>query len=383
MNKYLNSFYYRITRKCGLKVHSLLSHLYTMYSEEGYSSVKNYYSGNDITTKDVLFFPVNYNKHWSMFVVKDPQYLRSVLNEDMMPTCSPSFLFFDSCQENCYHSFETVGRNIIKYLLHEMKETNQLGKVDDILHKYGYTPSGMYKYVFSYIHQYLLLLTFMLQLVSQQENNYDCGVFVCQFAYGMIRLINTAKIKRTTRIDDIKQLFHKTLCSKKEKSYLRRMKKELKRNDFLLKKEYASQWRIQCIKLICGLSILQTPLPPPKSHVGLNNPKNMCFAIATIQCFLRCTSIMHKIVSVENKERDVFSKLLFNTLVEIQSAKYIKSLPTDYMQKDNKKHDKDEEDKTNHVYGEFPEDYKTDENNDCVDMICMDEYRDGEPHGKL
>ena len=144
-------------------MHSLSSHLYTKYSEEGYSSVKNYNNGCDITTKDVLFFPVNYNNHWSMFVVKDPQYLTNVLNEDMISSRLPSFIFFDSCQDNSYHSFETVGRNIIKYLLNEMKKTNHFGKVDDILHKYGYTPSGMYKYVFSYIHQYLLLLTFMLQ----------------------------------------------------------------------------------------------------------------------------------------------------------------------------------------------------------------------------
>ena len=190
-------------------------------------------------------------------------------------------------------------------------------------------------------------------------------------------------IKGTSRIKDIKTLFNKTLCSKKEKSYLRRMRKELKRNDFLFKTQYATTWRVQCIKLICGLSILQTPLPTPPSHVGLNNPKNMCFAITTMQCYLRCTMIMHQIVSVENKERDVFSKLFFNTLVEILSAKYIKSLVMDKTEKDNKTHVEEDEDKKNHVYGEFPDDYKTDENNDYVDMTCMDEYRDGEPHGKL
>ena len=38
----------------------------------------------------------------------------------------------------------------------------------------------------------------------QQKNDYDCGVFACQFAYGMIRLINTNVIKQSSRIKDIK-----------------------------------------------------------------------------------------------------------------------------------------------------------------------------------
>ena len=50
----------------------------------------------------------------------------------------------------------------------------------------------------------------------QQKNDYDCGVFACQFAYGMIRLINTNVIKQSSRIRDIKGTFQ-ALCSRRQK----------------------------------------------------------------------------------------------------------------------------------------------------------------------
>ena len=55
----------------------------------------------------------------------------------------------------------------------------------------------------------------------QQKNDYDCGVFACQFAYGMIRLINTNVIKQSSRIKDIKRSFEE-LCSKLQKGALKR-----------------------------------------------------------------------------------------------------------------------------------------------------------------
>ena len=132
-----------------------MSHLYTKYSKEGYGAVEKY-SCNDLTTKDVIFFPVNEdNVHWSMFVVKDPQFLTNVFEKDN-PTESPTFLFFDSSFKN-YHSFETIGTNIIKYLLSEMKYTNHSGNVKALLHKYGCIPEVMYKYVLYYIIQYYFL----------------------------------------------------------------------------------------------------------------------------------------------------------------------------------------------------------------------------------
>ena len=90
-----------------------------------------------------------------MFVVKDPQFLTNVFEKDN-PTESPTFLFFDSSYNN-YHSFETIGTKIIKYLLSKMKYTNHSGKVQDVLHKYRYTSHGMYKYLLYYIIQYYFL----------------------------------------------------------------------------------------------------------------------------------------------------------------------------------------------------------------------------------
>ena len=50
----------------------------------------------------------------------------------------------------------------------------------------------------------------------QQKNDYDCGVFACQFAYGMICLINTNEIKQSSEIDNIKRTFQE-LCYKSKK----------------------------------------------------------------------------------------------------------------------------------------------------------------------
>ena len=106
----------------------------------------------------------------------------------------------------------------------------------------------------------------------------------------MIRLINTNKIKQSSRIKDIKRTF-KGLCSRRQKGWLRRMTTQVyaKRNDFIFKVEYAQQWRTHFIKLICGLSSLNKPNSVPASYVGINNPKNMCFAITSVHCFLRYT----------------------------------------------------------------------------------------------
>ena len=196
----------------------------------------------------------------------------------------------------------------------------------------------------------------------------------------MIRLINTGKIEQSSQLDDIKRTFE-TLCSKREKGYLKRAKKAAIRNDFLFKSQYAIEWRIEFIKLICGLSILNKPNSPPTSHVGINNPKNMCFAITYIHCFLRCTRVMQKIVETENKKRNAFSKLLFNSLVEIKSAVYVKALS----EKEDEDNNEEDEEKKDYIYAEFPEDYNAKVNTNeekAEDIKAMQEFRDGEPHGK-
>ena len=144
----------RITRKCKLKVHSLSAHLYTKYNDRGYNAVKNFNGCLDLATKDVLFFPVNYNSHWSMFVVKDPKWLAIAYKESGTDKKNqkqrPSFLFFDSCKDKNYHCFRTVGTKIIAFLLKNMSNTAYISKltfqdekIKGILQQYGYVPPGM------------------------------------------------------------------------------------------------------------------------------------------------------------------------------------------------------------------------------------------------
>ena len=84
-----------------------------------------------------------------------------------------------------------------------------------------------------------------------------------------------------------------------------------------------------------------------------------------------------KIVRTENKERNAFSKLLLDSLVEIQSAVYIKTS----LCKDNSQ---DDEDKKDYNYIDLPLDYISNLNTaeETKDITDMKEYTSGEPHGK-
>ena len=211
-------------------------------------------------------------------------------------------------------------------------------------------------------------------LVPQQLNSIDCGVFACQFAYGMIRFINGGKIKRTTTYDSIIMMFDRLAKWKHRKG--KKKEPNWKLNEFKFSTVYAHEMRQKIFKLICGLSILSNPESPPATYVGTNNPKNMCFAIAPMQCFLRCTALMKDIAKVENKERDVYSILLFNYLVEIQSAAYrtqLQNISNGSVGNDNN----NEENKNNYVYGNFPIQNKAEKD------TRMSEFTNGEPHGKF
>ena len=86
---------------------------------------------------------------------------------------------------------------------------------------------------------------------------------------------------------------------------------------------------------------------------------------------------MKEIVGTENKERNAFSKLLLDSLVEIQSAVYIKTS----LCKDNSQ---DDEDKKDYNYIDLPLDYISNLNTDeeTRDISSMKEYTNGEPHSK-
>ena len=186
-----------------------------------------------------------------------------------------------------------------------------------------------------------------------------------------MRLINTGQITSSCRLEEIKRIFQALCSTEVRKRVGKRRIKTYKGNDFMFKTGYATEWRMRVIKLIHGLSILYKPGSVPVSHVGINNPKNMCFAIVTIQVFLRCTRMMERIAMTPNNNRTVFSTLLFNSLVEIQSAPYTTQLL-------------ESKESTSHKYGQFPDDGipNSDAEDVTTDISCMNEFRDGEPHGK-
>ena len=139
---------HRITRKTTLRVHSFSSFVYKK-TDHGpplkYKDIK-------IISMDVLLFPINYDDHWSLFVVKDPAALKEVYESTksrMTKTQShPIFLFFDSAKTNKIHSFETIGITIITWLLWNLNDTNKMKvntqRMRDMLTTYGYAPQGMY-----------------------------------------------------------------------------------------------------------------------------------------------------------------------------------------------------------------------------------------------
>ena len=142
-------------------------------------------------------------------------------------------------------------------------------------------------------------------LVSTQKDNVSCGVYVCQYALGMMNLINRMDVRTSQLTGDLKALFI-TLC-------------EDETSEFIVKENEIDEMRQNILKLICSLSNIWNPSRPPAPYIGIFNPKDRCYANVVIQCVMRCTPIMENIVKLKDSERPAYAKLLFQVCMEMKS----------------------------------------------------------------
>ncbi|CAB9506597.1 Sentrin-specific protease 7 [Seminavis robusta] len=158
-----------ITRKAhqdpsGDMVHCFSSHFFTTLDDEGPDAVTKWTARRniDIFKKKFIFIPINEALHWSLCVVVNPG---SVLEEadDQPMAC---MIFLDSLKA---HSKSKVSKTVRKWLTSEWKRLK---------------PDSDNKDPFLKLKRFPLLSP----EIPYQNNSWDCGVFVCRYAYSMYAL---------------------------------------------------------------------------------------------------------------------------------------------------------------------------------------------------
>ncbi|PLW06559.1 hypothetical protein PCASD_24726 [Puccinia coronata f. sp. avenae] len=122
-----------------LKAHCFSSFFMAKYDKEGYNGVRRWSKKTDLLQKDVVIFPLNIvNTHWTCAAIN----LRA-----------KRFEYFDSMGNRN----QSVLANLRDYIVHEaLAKKNITLDVSD-------------------------WLDFFYEDIPQQNNSFDCGVFVCQF----------------------------------------------------------------------------------------------------------------------------------------------------------------------------------------------------------
>ncbi|GAB2235235.1 hypothetical protein Droror1_Dr00027730 [Drosera rotundifolia] len=112
----------------------------------------------DLFGKDYIFIPVNYNLHWSLIVICHPGEVADFEDGEMSkPSRFPCILHMDSIRGS-----HTGLRNLIQsYLLEEWKERRKETSED--------------------VESKFLNLRFLSLELPQQENCYDCGLFLLHY----------------------------------------------------------------------------------------------------------------------------------------------------------------------------------------------------------
>ena len=197
-------------RRCNVAesdVFIFTSHFFTQLKKGGPEAVESWTKKRniDIFQKKLIFIPINKSWHWSLSVVVNPGHILKNYDGENGYDSDPlaCMLFFDSLN---LHGKATVHNNVIRWLNHEWK---RLGKdtptsidkspfrkakgadtIFPILDPKGMSFAVVAHYIKTtlYIAHVTILFISSCPSVPKQNNGCDCGVFVCRYAYAMLRL---------------------------------------------------------------------------------------------------------------------------------------------------------------------------------------------------
>ncbi len=163
-------------------IHFFSTQFFQKIQDQGAESVQSWTRRRKINIfqKKFIFIPINDYLHWSLCVVVNPGKIRNMYRNRDDEDCReekldfPFILFLDSLKA---HQKTKVKTNIYNWL---NLEAERLSEFQDI-------SSESKKGVFN---------TYSIPLVAPkipyQNNGWDCGVFVCRYALGVLALRNSS-----------------------------------------------------------------------------------------------------------------------------------------------------------------------------------------------
>ncbi|KAL5703405.1 Ulp1 peptidase [Ranunculus cassubicifolius] len=152
-------------------------------SSEGRAALASYCKSTrevNIFEKDYVFIPVNFNLHWSLIVICHPGEIATIKDEEIDKALKvPCILHMDSDSKRGFH--KGLLSYVQRYLWEEWKiHYAKTGSSDDVSSKF-------------------YNLQFLSPKVTQQENSYDCGVFLLEYVAEFLENAPISFNPRTSR----------------------------------------------------------------------------------------------------------------------------------------------------------------------------------------
>eukprot|EP00934_Nitzschia_sp_Nitz4_P002048 Nitzschia sp. Nitz4//scaffold80_size88189//71589//78338//NITZ4_005093-RA/size88189-processed-gene-0.64-mRNA-1//1//CDS//3329558648//2048//frame0 len=154
--------------------HFFTSHFYSTLEDKGPEAVASWTERKKISLfqKKLIFIPINKDLHWSLCVVVNPGAIGELYNKkenkDSPLSC---MIFLDSLR---MHNKKKVGANIRCWLNNEWRRAQKKLTGFDVDEK-------------PFQQDYFRMFN---PKVPYQDNTWDCGVFVCRYAYALYELRN-------------------------------------------------------------------------------------------------------------------------------------------------------------------------------------------------
>ncbi|PIN06512.1 Sentrin-specific cysteine protease (Ulp1 family) [Handroanthus impetiginosus] len=190
---FFNTFFFR-------KIADMDRHLSRGCEErDTFQRVHKWTRNVDLFEKDYIFIPVNFSLHWSLIVICHPGEVASVKDNRTDGSCKvPCILHMDSIRGS-HRGLENLIR---RYLWHEWK-VRQDNQEEDISSKF-------------------LNLDFVPLQLPQQENLFDCGLFLLHYAE---LFLEQAPKLSTTKYFYIfsEDWFHPAEVSLKKRDHIRKL----------------------------------------------------------------------------------------------------------------------------------------------------------------